>query len=225
MNQDKSQPRKPEKISRRAKMTLFALGGVLVLCMVALVLISVLGPKSPTEDINVLEGMLDAKLHSLADEGLTVKFTQVKTIPGGPGLNDWLQAIPAKDRIKSVSIAYTAFYSIDKSGDWELTIKDGRLNVFAPAPDLKTVNVEPSSLKIETNGAELTGEERNVAAQILRENLSSVVREEEERGRAARVDEIRKTVRGFVAGIFPGRDPAAIDVIFPGEGTSSEEGP
>lgn len=217
-------PQKEERIPRRVKTALFALGGVLFLCVIAAVATSLFSPATRTDDVAQLEATLDRKLHSLPDEGLLLKFNHTKSIPGGPGLQDWLQPVENRTKIRSVSIDYVALYSIDKAGDWEITIRDGRLHVLTPPPDLKLVNVEPATLKIETDG-ELTPQERDVASQILRENLAAVVREEEERGRAARLGDVRGQLRSFIAGIFRGEDESKIEIAFPGEGSLPEEGP
>lgn len=143
--------------------------------------------------------ILDQALHSkLEANALRIEFPGTKTIPHGPGLNEWLEEFPESQRIRRIKANYVAIYAFDPNSDWDLQldpIKE-RATLQAPLPDFVGLRFSSTDIEIEADPA-LSGEETELARRFLEEKLRRVLSQEEEDRMSSRLDDCRKRLMSF----------------------------
>lgn len=143
--------------------------------------------------------ILDRALHSKAGaEGLRFEFPGVKSIPQGPGLNEWLEGFPEPERIRQVKAAYGAVYAFDPNGEWDLQLDPLKetATLQAPMPEFARLRFSSSDIEIEAAPA-LSAEETELARRFLEEKLRRVLFQEEEDRAGLRLEDCKKHLLDF----------------------------
>lgn len=157
---------------------------------------------------------------------LHLDFPGTRQIPGGAGLQGWLDGFPQPERITGVGVTFKSLYTIDGRGDWDLTLNpQGNLIVRTPIPELREIQVLPGDLHPQT-AQPLSAEDQQLAHEILREKVIALLRQEEGERRIERLNDSRQMVRTFVLDLMAKTRqpiPVSVEVRFAEETGQPEE--
>lgn len=220
MNANPAKP--PERMSKKKKAILVLLFAVLLLCFVAGALLM---GSSKTRSQADLSSDFFSRIQRLDGGSLAVEFDASKEVPGGVGLQNWLEVLESRDAVSGVRIAAQATYVLDNRGEWDLLQKGDRWIVTAPWPELKGLRLASDGIKIETSGKTLTAEQERVATDLIREKAVSFLRQDEDTRRDERLSAIRDKVREFALSALDLPSSTPMDVHFAGETTATDETP
>lgn len=210
-------PRETEA-PKKAKVALAILVGVLLLATVAgLVWSNHFSPSATDSSLK-----FSSSLQKLEGGGLTIEFTVSRALPAGVGLQNLLDSVPGHERVVGARADGVATYQVDQRGDWDLSSRDGRTILTVPTPELKSVVMTRDSLKFDMNGAALAPEDAELARELIEEKLPDLMRQDEEARRSERLSAIRERVKKFALEALHDVSADTLDVVFPGDGTTTE---
>lgn len=221
MTQDPAKPQQPQS---REKGTPKKVRLALTALVAALIVVTAIGLFVSQRERLMSDdpgSRFSSSLQKLEGGGISIEFRTVRELPAGPGLNDWLESVPSKSKITGVHAEAIATYFLDARADWDVAERDGKTIVTIPAPDLKSVVLDRTTLRIDSSG-ELPAEDARLAREILEEKLPSFLRQDEEPRRPERIEPIREKAKIFATAALKQDD---VEVQYPGEGGSLEDSP
>lgn len=217
--QDPQQARADEQgMPKKTKLALAILAGALVILAIVGMILTYRVSNLTTDS----SAKFSSSLQKLEGGGLTVEFKTSKDLPGGVGLQNWLESVPGHERVTGVHAEGIAIYQIDNRGDWDLAAHDGRTVLTVPAAELKSVTLTREGLRINVNGAALTAEDQELARDILEEKVPDLLRQDEEARRATRLPELKARVKSFALETLHDVPAETLDIAFPGENSSAD---
>lgn len=136
-------------------------------------------------------------------------------------MQNWLSNLDFKDKISGVQAQGIATYFVDSAGDWDALVRGDRIIVISPWPELKDLKLSADGLKIIGS---LSDVERAAALPLIEENVTDLLRQEEESRRTSRTEGLRSTIKTFVVDRFHIGPSSNVDVLFVGEPGANDEG-